>query len=310
MRRRIAAALAAASCAAAPAPRPGPSPTPAAPEPQVIGRLTAAPDRLQVAGDALYWMAGAEIWRQSLVDGTRTHALPPGGDEPVAFVAVPDGIIVATMGAGPWDIRFVPTRGPNEEGVKLAEASAFEIEDLTVYGGHVYWIEADTDPPDVIARVPLAGGPREVVVADTIDQAGSIAVDGEGLVFVVDGGGGVYRVSSPGARPAILAAGVHDEVLATPAGIVSARDGGAALLPGGVALAGGYGGIALVGATATHLYFVGDDALRRVPLAGGAVEDVFTGVGQWPVAVAIGEDSAFLAIDEGTGSWRLMKIPL
>ena len=150
--------------------------------------------------------------------------------------------------------------------------------------------------------VPAA--PLPDVLAQGLAAPCGVAVSADGLVVAEEGGGRVVRVPFEGGEPVELASGLAGPRLLAVAGdaiLVTERAGGAVAridAAGALRIAESQTNPGRVGTDGEFAYWVAegtgaaDGAVRRVPLEGGAVEDLLTGLVS-PGGLAIGGGRAF-----------------
>jgi hypothetical protein len=163
-------------------------------------------------------------------------------------VGASDGVFVYGFGGGALE-RMAIAGGAVERLVEVPEGS--RLETLALDDAAVYWVElgeSNQHVPGHVWRAPKTGGAATALATSVMPVSLALADD---AVFFTDRFGGVYRVSKAGGAAA-------SELVPNQ------------LLDDHVA-----GGTAL---DATFVYFAwssfADHRLRRVPRAGGAVEDV------------------------------------
>ena len=195
--------------------------------------------------------------------------------------------LATSVSPNTYSLRRTPVAGgPTTEVVN----STTPIDGFIIAGGYLYWLENRYPNPTVIMalrRVPLGGGPAETVLQDYATWGDAFAVADDSLFITVAAGAGVDLLV------AVPLAGGDSTVLATlnamPNKLLVDADG---------------------------LYWIDDQAVRRLPRSGGTPE-VVSSDGRAPLDLllrgadlvwseatgpAIGETGAILSAPKGGGA--------
>jgi hypothetical protein len=260
------------------------------------------PESVAIRGQNVFWVDGDRL-NKTMLDGTATAILQTGARDRIAGVTadlvVDDTDVywantVTSSGCSPscnWTIQRVPVVGGAP--ATLVSASR-KIAALTSDASNIYWEEASLEPVtpgcncgSSIKMIPKSGGAVVLLVDNRLNSTlpapppgtaagswlptGGIAVSGSQLLFGVAG--------APSYQ--IMSVAIPAGTLTTLASVSSTA---------GVSA----GSIASLKVDGTNVYWIdgGDGAIDTVPIGGGSVTPLATGLGS-PAALQVASGMVF-----------------
>lgn len=232
---------------------------------EVIKTYSGAADAYEgaVGGDAFYWLASFRLWYAPLAGGgaAEKYFIQGTGSYQLALNATH---AFAAQAASPFTVWRIP----------LAGGGADAIHSFSAVHPHFDLVADETalyvDSSGEIVRVPLDGGPSEVLVSGGIGT--QIAMDATDIYFGQSGF--LSRVPKGG--------GDITQVVAVSEGVRK------------------------MAVDATHVYWIDGSAVRRVAKAGGA-EEILASEQENPSVIRVDDTSVYWATQGNGAIWKLPK---
>ena len=254
-------------------------------------------------------IAGDHIYVTSLYDNP-IRRIPLSGGEPELVANTTSGWLLRSDGVDLYWTTFTQVFSVPLDGSALPRFLAGSVSpsiELVVGGGQVYWLDFGPDSINyALFRVPSQGGPVvEVVSPDALNPPWSLAADQNRVYWSFLGGIASSPHGADAPQPLADGLGLPDALLADGVNLYWIDDGVfripvAGGLPFKLAPADFTGGLAIDGG---FVYFTtSGGAVRRVPIAGGAPEDLALGQDIDPalgVHVAVDAQAVYWIAAEG-----------